>query len=77
MFLSCRAAAHGRPMGLGDRVVKCHPMVPKCIVFGFKVIHIFKIYRQVNDRDSFNNIIEKRSPGKTTQKMSSRRPLCQ
>ena len=26
--LSCRAAAHGTPMGLGDRVVKCHPMVP-------------------------------------------------
>ena len=23
-----RAAAHGAPMGPGDRVVKCHPMVP-------------------------------------------------
>ena len=26
--LSCRAAALGTPMGLGDRVVKCHPIVP-------------------------------------------------
>ena len=28
LVLACQAAAHGTPMGLGDRVVKCHPMVP-------------------------------------------------
>ena len=26
--LSCRAAAHGTTMGLEDRVVQCHTMVP-------------------------------------------------
>ena len=26
--LFCQAAAHETPMGLGDRVVNCHPMVP-------------------------------------------------
>ena len=28
LVLSCRPVAHGTPVGLGDRVVKYHPMVP-------------------------------------------------